>query len=177
MGEGDSTPRPTGFEAANMKNSHDRRRAKLGSAALSFGGWGDYEVWAAHGFTPKPNSDPAQAPKDDEEGAGKAAGDATRTSDGDSGGGARAGRRRTGEGDGTNRTGAREAALAAGNASRARPGQTTGNRDTTHPASKTSPTAEPRPGKPADPAADDRTRGRRSATLGTRTEDTTRDRP
>uniref|UniRef100_UPI0018EE3DC6 hypothetical protein n=1 Tax=Amycolatopsis sp. CA-128772 TaxID=2073159 RepID=UPI0018EE3DC6 len=42
-----------------MKSSPTRRTAKTGGIVLSFGGWGDYEVWAAHGFTPKPNSGPA----------------------------------------------------------------------------------------------------------------------
>lgn len=39
-----------------MKKSHDRRIATAPAAALSFGGWGDYTVWADHGFTPKPKS-------------------------------------------------------------------------------------------------------------------------
>lgn len=48
-----------------MKNSRERRVTKIGIAHMSFGGWGDYEVWAAHGFTPKPNSDPAHPPEDE----------------------------------------------------------------------------------------------------------------
>lgn len=48
-----------------MKNSHDRRAAKIGTAHLSFGGWGDYDVWAEHGFTPKPKSAPAVPGRDE----------------------------------------------------------------------------------------------------------------
>jgi len=51
-----------------MKNSRVRPATKVRIAHMSFGGWGDYEVWAAHGFTPKPNTDPVH-PSDDEEAA------------------------------------------------------------------------------------------------------------
>jgi hypothetical protein len=38
-----------------MNKSHKHRPVKIDFAPLSFGGWHDYELWASHGFTPKPN--------------------------------------------------------------------------------------------------------------------------
>jgi hypothetical protein len=49
------------YGAQNMKKNHKRRPGKLEFHPLAFGGWGDYEVWAEHGFTPKPKSAPAPA--------------------------------------------------------------------------------------------------------------------
>jgi hypothetical protein len=39
-----------------MNRNRKRRPTKIEFPPMSFGGWGDYEVWAEHGFTPKPKS-------------------------------------------------------------------------------------------------------------------------
>jgi hypothetical protein len=47
-----------------MKKNRKSRPGKIEYHPLSFGGWADYEVWAEHGFTPKPKSVPAPASPD-----------------------------------------------------------------------------------------------------------------
>ena len=44
-----------------MNKNRKRRPSKIELHPLSFGGWGDYELWVEHGFTPKPKSVPAPA--------------------------------------------------------------------------------------------------------------------
>ncbi len=185
-----------------MKNTHDRRAAKIGTAALSFGGWGDYEVWAAHGFTPKPKSDPTHPQAETPEGGGvggdgaggggaaargkgarkrKAGGAAGKPTGPDSAGhtdrGARAdpgrdprGSRRgkaepatgqatrRGETAGPDHPGQGAVALSPNGIDPAEPTPGTGRHEAVRPQ---------RPGRPTD-QADDRTRGRRAASLGTR---------
>lgn len=53
-----------------MKTSSNRRAAKIETPQLAFGGWGDYGVWAEHGFTPKPKSDPGKPPEEEPETSG-----------------------------------------------------------------------------------------------------------
>ncbi|MEV7096243.1 DUF742 domain-containing protein [Amycolatopsis sp. NPDC051045] len=94
-----------------MKNTHNRRAAKIGTAALSFGGWGDYEVWAAHGFTPKPKSDPTHPQVKAAEGGdpgGGAGGSAAGGAGGGAGGSAAGGA--AGRGKGTRKAKAGQAA-------------------------------------------------------------------
>ncbi|WP_290062062.1 DUF742 domain-containing protein [Amycolatopsis solani] len=180
-----------------MKNSHDRRPAKLGSATLSFGGWGDYEVWAAHGFTPKPNSDPGHAPEPQAEGGegaaepsrdeGEGTSAASRARGERAGGSADAAARATGTGARGKRAGKSAAARTPGRGKASSTGKSavpaTGEASgpsKSDPGARNSgphrngagePTRKPRPGQPHDPAEDDRTRGRRAASLGTRLEE------
>ncbi|WP_326949517.1 DUF742 domain-containing protein [Amycolatopsis sp. NBC_01307] len=47
-----------------MNKNRKRRPSKIEYHPLSFGGWGEYELWVEHGFTPKPKSEPAAASPD-----------------------------------------------------------------------------------------------------------------
>jgi hypothetical protein len=44
-----------------MNKNRKRRPSKIEYHPLTFGGWGDYDLWVEHGFTPKPKSAPAAA--------------------------------------------------------------------------------------------------------------------